>query len=223
MVPPEPNLSHPALVEPTRPSETVFWLIGRQQRRQTLLRVTGTDLYVAEHAWVAAIGADLPGDVLLRLDFDGTSTGVGELRVLARPDRPLPVTSSRLRKVPVEALVTGAVERRVTYTMGADGKPVATFGDPVKDQYRLGLAGLAGRQRRRTPDDDLERAARVYAAAVADHQAPTAAVRRELNLTSDGAKKIVQRARKAGHLPAALGERLGGIPKQTDQDERRAT
>jgi len=189
-----------------------YWPIGHGGH---LVEVDGTGLWVYEAQWVAAIGGDLPADVLMRLVFDGANTRCDELRLWERPDGGR-ITATTFRQVPLDTLMRAAIDRRVVYTVGDDGRPIATYGESVKARYRKGLASLAARGRRRTGDDELERVAATYRAAVADGGNPTAAVERELRLPNrNTAKKWVQRARAAGKLPAALGERRGGIASES--------
>jgi hypothetical protein len=215
MIPPAPNLEHPALVLTERSRDITYWPGDYGQRGPgptwSLVELEGTDLLLPMYQWVYALGGDLPVDILLRLDFDGSNTTCGELRFLKRPDRPAPMSATNLRRVPLDSLMRAASDRRTTYTLRG-GTPIAIFGDGIKDEYRQGLAELARRERQRTPDSDLERAAAVYRSAAAAGEPPTAAVERELRLkTRDQAKKWVQRARRAGYLPPATGERVGGV------------
>jgi|GEM_PF-3001764 hypothetical protein len=205
----EPNLDHPALVSLTRPTSTQIWPIANGG---DLIEVEGTGLWIYEARWYAALGGELPYDVLMRIVFDGVNTRCDELRMLERPDDRRPLRSSDLRAIPMDWLLRTAIDQQTVYHLGENDQLVAVYGKTAKQSYRKGLATLAARGRRRTTEDQLERVAKVYRAAVASGQPPTAAVERELRLKNrNTAKKWVQRARAAGCLPPALGERRGGM------------
>ena len=129
-----------------------------------------------------------------------------------------PVTTDMLRRVPVGRL-TRFVERHQMIAVGGWSRAGA---DDWKAYVRARKRQEA-KGRRRLTDDDLRRVAAVYRAALADGEAPTAAVHRELRLRSRGqAARWVKRAREEGHLGPAPGRRQQGEirPAESTEDRR---
>lgn len=200
--------AHPLLSGETRPDVVAVIGVGTDG-----LRPSGSEgLWVDSERWVAALGGDLPYDVLLRLTFDGMSTRCAEVRFVERPDRQQVISVSGIRGVPLGSLIARALHSNPVVYREREGEQVASFVTTESQERRRVRDRVQNAAHRRTPDEDLEKVAEVYEQAVLDGRPPTAAVERALRLTNrNQAKKWVSRARRAGFLPPAPGERRGGI------------
>lgn len=176
-------------------------------------RVRGSDFLVARIEPFVAFGGDLPFDVVFVVGFDGVQSPLLDVRFSVRPDRMEAVTATRIRVIPLDALVQEAVmEHRAVFREVSPGELHAVSDSARHNVYVEAMAASRFASRRRISDDDLRRVAEVYRLAVARRQPPTSAVREELRLSNRNvARKWVQRARQEGFLEPAPGERRGGL------------
>lgn len=180
------------------------------------VRLRGSDLLIPRRAVFVAFGGRLEYDLLFIVGFDGTRSPLHDVRYIQRPERSAkPVASSRIRNVPLDALVREAISsKRVVYRRIA---PDAIRW--VSDEEKEAVNDVAGRATRYTARSSatggqLQLVAEEYRMAIARGEYPTKRVQTALNLPSrDVAAKWVQKARAANLLPPAPGERKSGFKK----------
>ncbi len=203
------------LVHRRWPKRATFLTGGASHLPEDLVQVVGTDLRCRRQQWFTIVGGDVPCIVQVRVEFDGIAPRLAEVRYQARPGREL--TPGTIKRVRLDELWrAAAAEHFPTFT--ADG--VRTFWTDKRD--RTATTQSVARSRRRTSEDDLAAVAATYRRALAEGQHPTAEVRKTMRLSSDQAKKWVQRARVAGLLDPAPGERLAGVAPVTKRAGRKA-
>jgi hypothetical protein len=171
------------------------------------------DLYIGDTQWFAGVGGDLPYDVLFEVVHSVEESRCDAVVFLRRPDRPEQVTAAGVRRVPIGSLIRQAREEApVAYGLDPNrGYVPVDFRSPPEAVRESMDEFVAGRFRR-TPSSVLRHVAEVYRDAVRRGVPPTKAVEQQLRLPNrDVAKKWVQRARKAGLLEPAPGERKGGL------------
>jgi hypothetical protein len=175
-------------------------------------KVPGTDFLVRKQETFLAYGGELPFDVLMTIGFDGVESPLLDVRFMVRPDRQFPVTATRARLVPLDALVREAtLQHRSVYRESKPGHLRAVSTEERQASYALVVESGRFASRRRISDEDLRSVAEVYRL-FGTSGSPTAAVQQELNLPNRNvAKKWVQRARERGFLEPAQGERRGGV------------
>lgn len=175
-------------------------------------RVGRSEFLVARQTPFVVYGGDLPFDVLLVVGFDGVNSPLLDLRLMSRWDTAEPVTSTRLRKVPVDQLVREAVtNHRPVFRQESPGVLVIVQDEEQRSAYVTAVTDERNSSRRRTNEDELVHVAWVYRLAVLKSMPPTRAVQDALHLPNRNiARKMVERARAKGYLEPAVGPRRGG-------------
>jgi hypothetical protein len=177
--------------------------------------VRGSDFLVARRSPVIAFGGELPFDVLLIIGFDGITSPLLDVRFMARWDTEEPVTSTRIRQVPIDQLAQEAIRNhRLVFREVQPGHLQVVLEQDRRVAYLAAMDSDRYASRRRILDADLLSVAEAYRVAVAESKPPTAAVEQQLGLPNRNvAKKWVQRARSAGFLEPAPGPRRGGVQR----------
>jgi hypothetical protein len=124
---------------------------------------------------------------------------VAQLRLFAQPDedgRPVPITPSLLRDVPVGRVLREALAAWEVYETnpitGRTLKPVS-----LKDADAMATPPPRRRPGRGVSDDELRRVAKIYRQAVAEgERAPVRAVQRSMHLARSTAGRLVMEARR---------------------------
>jgi hypothetical protein len=175
--------------------------------------VGGTDLWLPRRGAFLAFGGDLHYDIVFVVHFDGVASTLGEVRYSVRPDKKIPVSTTRIRTIPLEPLLRRAVDEcRIAYRKVGPAEIWRVSPEDRQTQFVPVMKRAASETRRRITDEQLQQVADIYQLALSEGIHPTKAVHEQLGLPSGNtAKKWVAKARAKGFLAPAPGQRRAGI------------
>jgi hypothetical protein len=185
-------------------------------------RPVGDRFLVPEHFTLQVNDPNLGCLVELDIDNTGPEPACVEVRAKQRPNGP-PVSGAMLRAVRVGTYVRDGAEYAVQYVADPDPNVMMTVYPVPGDQHASYLRARSQEKQpsRRIPDEELARVADAYRRALRLGQPPTAAVQHELKLRSRAqAARWVLKARRAGFLGPAPGQRLRGEQPPDEEKEQ---